>query len=409
MKRILLALISFVLLSVAAVDTPQQRYIDKYAYLAVQEMYRSGIPASITLAQGLLESRYGLSELSSKGNNHFGIKCHDWKGKSMKVDDDLKGECFRVYDDAYDSFKDHSDFLRYRPRYQFLFDYDIKDYKSWAYGLSKAGYATDPAYPSKLIKYIEDYELMKYDGMKPSDFVKRTELPDEFKEESKAPETNEVMLPSSDKSSSNVVVSKKVKVRKAKRAAKKGSDLIIEEEPKTVATDVYVPKAGKATKSARDIQREYWAEAYDEEVEETLPESPTVLQEAVLVDKSNLENFHFSLSRKIYSQNGVAFVYSVEGDSYASIAESNGLYKNEILKLNDLKAEKVLLPGSVVYLQPKKLQTRKGLDKYIVETDAEDLWDICQKYGVKLKSIQKINKFSDGHVLREGDTVLLRK
>ena len=145
--------------------TPQEIYIEQFASLAVEEMYRSGVPASITLAQGLLESGYGLSELAVEGNNHFGIKCHNnWKGGRMYYDDDRKGECFRKYDSPEQSYRDHSDFLRYRDRYKFLFDYKITDYKSWAHGLKKAGYATDPSYPSKLIKLIEDYRLYEYDG-----------------------------------------------------------------------------------------------------------------------------------------------------------------------------------------------------------------------------------------------------
>ena len=158
-------MISAMVVSAFTSVTPQEDYIRKYSATAVREMYRSGVPASITLAQGLLESRYGQSELAVRGNNHFGIKCHDWTGKKMYYDDDAKGECFRVYTSADESFRDHSDFLRYRDRYTFLFDYDITDYRSWAYGLKKAGYATDPAYPSKLVKIIEDYHLYDYDTM----------------------------------------------------------------------------------------------------------------------------------------------------------------------------------------------------------------------------------------------------
>ena len=144
--------------------SPQEKYIERFASLAVEEMYRSGVPASITLAQGLLESRYGLSDLAAKGNNHFGIKCHNnWQGGRMYHDDDAKGECFRKYDSPEQSYRDHSDFLRYRDRYKFLFDYDVTDYKAWAHGLKKAGYATDPAYPSKLIRLIEEYKLHEYD------------------------------------------------------------------------------------------------------------------------------------------------------------------------------------------------------------------------------------------------------
>ena len=171
MKKVII-FISLLLLQLAAAaqGTPQERYIQKWAPTAVREMYRSGVPASITLAQGILESRYGLSSLATEGNNHFGIKCHkDWKGKSMRYDDDAKGECFRVYDSAEESFQDHSDFLRYRDRYKFLFDLKTTDYKGWAYGLKKAGYATDPNYPAKLIKYIEDYRLYEYDTMTTED------------------------------------------------------------------------------------------------------------------------------------------------------------------------------------------------------------------------------------------------
>ena len=205
MKRFLLALLPFLLISAA--DTPQKAYIEKFAAYAVNEMYRSGIPASITLAQGMLESRNGLSDLAAKGNNHFGIKCHtDWKGATMRVDDETRGECFRVYDSAYQSFQDHSDFLRYRSRYHFLFDYDITDYKSWAYGLSKAGYATDPQYPAKLIKLIEENDLARFDGMKPSDFEKVEVLEEE-----------EIVQSTPDKAARKVKVKK---VRKRAKAAK---------------------------------------------------------------------------------------------------------------------------------------------------------------------------------------------
>ncbi len=146
-------------------NSKQEEYIKRYVAIAVEEMYRTGIPASITLAQAILESGYGQSDLAIKANNHFGIKCHSWKGKTIYFDDDKKSECFRVYSDAEESFKDHSNFLRYRDRYKFLFDIPVKDYKAWAYGLKKAGYATDSKYPQKLIKYIEDYNLDQYDAL----------------------------------------------------------------------------------------------------------------------------------------------------------------------------------------------------------------------------------------------------
>jgi len=139
-------------------------YIERYAAIAVEEMQRTGIPASITLAQACLESGDGNSELARKSNNHFGIKCYSsWQGKRVYHDDDAKNECFRVYETVTESFKDHSEFLKNGQRYAFLFSYDQTDYKNWAHGLKKAGYATNPNYAPMLIKIIEDYELHKYD------------------------------------------------------------------------------------------------------------------------------------------------------------------------------------------------------------------------------------------------------
>ena len=133
-------------------------------------MDRYGIPASITLAQGILESGNGESRLAIEGNNHFGIKCHNnWSGKTIIEDDDEKGECFRKYDKVADSYRDHSLFLTERGRYSFLFEYKKSDYKKWAKGLKKAGYATNPNYPTLLIDLIERYELYTYDKVEQSD------------------------------------------------------------------------------------------------------------------------------------------------------------------------------------------------------------------------------------------------
>ena len=140
-----------------------QAYIDQYKDLAIAEMLKYDIPASITLAQGLLESGAGMSELARKGNNHFGIKCHDWGGATTYHDDDEEQECFRKYRDVYESYEDHSRFLASQPRYRSLFRLKRTDYKGWARGLKKCGYATSPTYANKLIGIIELYKLHKYD------------------------------------------------------------------------------------------------------------------------------------------------------------------------------------------------------------------------------------------------------
>ena len=309
--------------------SPQEKYIERFASLAVEEMYRSGVPASITLAQGLLESRYGLSDLAAKGNNHFGIKCHNnWQGGRMYHDDDAKGECFRKYDSPEQSYRDHSDFLRYRDRYKFLFDYDVTDYKAWAHGLKKAGYATDPAYPSKLIRLIEEYKLHEYD-LKP------------------------------DKKSD----------RKSRKKAK--------------------DKAG-------------------EQVTDVLPEPPLQIEAPKRMAEDQRHVFRFNVAREVYVRNGVPYVLSVEGDTYEGLAASNNLFLREILKFNDLSGAERLLPGTVVYLQPKKKQGVKGLEKHVVE-EGDSMRDIAQRYGIRLARLYKINGMSPTDVMREGDIIKLRK
>lgn len=314
----------------SAGHTPQEAYVERYAGVAVDEMYRSGIPASITLAQGLLESSAGQSFLAVYANNHFGIKCHrDWTGERAYRDDDAKHECFRKYPSVMDSYRDHSDFLRYRDRYKFLFNYELTDYKSWAYGLKKAGYATDPSYAAKLIGTIERYGLHRYDKMKPG----------------------EVATPQG-----------------------------------------VISESGKA-----------------EAVEDARlgpPEPPKQLEQAQRVDD---HSFYFSLERQVYSKNGVACVYAMEGETYEMIAKEFRLFPAEIYRFNDLKkGSREPRVGEIVYVHAKKSRTVRGLDKHIVESSDETLWEIAQRYGVTLKSILKRNGLTANYYLDEGDAIRLR-
>lgn len=313
MKHISLILLS-VFFALGAAKEPTLEYIRKYSDLAVSEMRRTGVPASITLAQGILESNSGQSKLAVQGNNHFGIKCHnDWDGRKMRLDDDARRECFRVYPDASASFRDHSDFLRYRDRYKPLFDLDPEDYRGWARGLKKAGYATDPSYAGKLIALIERYELYRYD--------------------------------------------REVEVE--------------QEAPLEIETPREIP-----------------------------PE---------LVGKNYRETVRVSLQRSVYETNGVPFIYSVKGESLRSIASANGLFPGELLKFNDLDEDVPLDEGSVVYLARKKAQAAKGVSKYVVGADGETLWEISQRFGVRLDALEKMNPMLVGIRLEEGDTVQLRK
>ena len=150
-------------------NSAYQAYIDQYKDLAIEQMLKYNIPASITLSQGLLESGAGRSWLTKSSNNHFGIKCHGWTGRRVFHDDDERGECFRAYDNPRQSFEDHSRFLATQSRYARLFNYARTDYKSWARGLKQCGYATNPQYASKLIQIIELYNLNQYDKAKKFD------------------------------------------------------------------------------------------------------------------------------------------------------------------------------------------------------------------------------------------------
>lgn len=153
-----------------------QDYFDRYRDVAIEQMKLNKIPASITLAQGVLESGAGMSELARKANNHFGIKCHGWTGRTSYHDDDERGECFRAYDNVYQSYEDHSTFLTSSKRYSRLFQLKLTDYKGWAKGLKACGYATSPTYASKLIEIIELYKLYQYDTARGFDKFQLTQL-----------------------------------------------------------------------------------------------------------------------------------------------------------------------------------------------------------------------------------------
>lgn len=291
----------------------RSQYIEKYAATAVREMKASGIPASITLAQGCLESGNGNSTLAREANNHFGIKCHNnWKGKTVRHDDDQKGECFRKYATADESFRDHSDFLRYRDRYAFLFNLEPTDYKGWAYGLQKAGYATAKTYAASLIKIIEENQLYRYDKM---DRVTRESLP---------PTPAEAEY-----------------------------------------STAFKPHSGHKLYTA-------------------------------------------SLSREILSTNGVPYIRARAGDSYAGLAKEYDLFTGEILRFNDQRRKAPLSEGEVVYLEAKKNESARNLDKHVVE-EGETMRELSQRYAVKLKKLYQYNSMRPGTEPEAGSILNLRK
>ena len=289
------------------------KYIEKYRVLAIRLQQEYKIPASIKLAQGLLETAAGNSRLARVGNNHFGIKCkEEWTGGKMYHDDDAIGECFRTYKSAEDSYLDHSLFLSQRRFYVALFDLDIYDYKGWAHGLQKSGYATDKAYGEKLIRIIETYELHKYDKAR--------------------------------------IVSK----------------------PRAQAKD--------------DIY--------------TIPIStPETKKEQPGVE---------SWKRRIHQTNGIHYITARKGDSYDIIAYDTHLKLKKLLKYNETTREYNMKEGDIVYLQGKKKYASKGNKTHTV-AGGESLYSISQKYGMKLKSLYKLNKLKKDYTPKKGDILKVRK
>lgn len=330
-KAILFLTFLFSFLSLSG-QTAQQKsladaYLKKFAGFAVEEMKRSGVPASITLAQGMLESSYGRSELAVKANNHFGIQAHGdaWKGKRYQHVDAGQLREFRKYKSVSESYEDHSNFLVKNKRYASLFELDITDYKGWAYGLKKAGYAEDPEYASKLIKVVEMYGLDKYDT------INQVQEEDKPKAHVETPVKAPVETP--------VVV---VEVK--------------EEEPLT------------------ERQR---------------------------------RSYRYTLSREMYSQNGVPFIYASAGETYSDIARQYNLFLREVLSFNDVAEDCELPAGAVVYLQAKKRKAAEGFDEYVVE-EGMGMMQISQKYAVKLKRLYKMNKVDEDYIPKVGDTIKLR-
>lgn len=274
-----------------------QAYINQYKDLAILEMLKYRIPASITLAQGLLESGAGQSELVRKGNNHFGIKCHDWTGKRTYHDDDETNECFRAYHSAKESYEDHSKFLK-RPRYKRLFDLSPTNYRDWAKGLKECGYATNPLYAQQLINIIELYRLYQYDTV--------------------------------------------------------------------TAYDRFMAEHSGSN------------EVYGN----SLPLHPI----------------------RIYNKN--YYLRARTGDTFKSIGEEVDLPYRAIAKNNERHYKDVLKEGDIIYLKKKQKRAEKVFKNrpHIVKA-GESLYDIAQMYGIRLKSLYKMNNFPPDHQIYVGEFI----
>ena len=278
-----------------------QTYINQYKDLAIEQMLRYRIPASITLAQGLFESAAGRSDLVRQGNNHFGIKCHNWTGPTQYHDDDARGECFRVYQDARDSYEDHSKFLAKQPRYAQLFALNTKDYKGWARGLKACGYATNPQYANKLIQIIELYRLHEFDH----------------------------------------------------------------------------------------------AKRYDRFMAEHNGTDQPVNAQGTL--------------HPIHLFNDNYYLYARQGDTFKSIGKEVGISWKKLAKYNERDKHETLSKGDIIYLKKKRKKAPKQFKKrpHVVQS-GESMYLIAQKYGIRLKSLYKMNDLSPDFKIYPGAKLKVR-
>lgn len=307
MQRII-GLIIFLSVSVTTIFAQKKEdviaYIDTYKDLAIAEMKRTGVPASIKLAQGVHETMAGMSDLVLKSNNHFGIKCKTgWAGAKVYHTDDAVGECFRSYPKAEDSYIDHSNFLKGSPRYAFLFELNPEDYEAWAYGLKKAGYATNIKYSQILIRLIKDYNLQQYSLVALGKLNEADELP------------------------------------------------------------VTGPKKGEEASNEG---------AYAEPVIKMPVTYPS-------------GEFQINNTKVIYVKSGV---------SWLALAEQHNMPLARLLDFNDLETdEPIEQPGRLVYIQRKR---KVGTGEFYIVQKGENMYDICQKEGIRLESLRSLNQLFEG-------------
>lgn len=325
-----------------------QAYINQYKDVAIEEMVRAGIPASITLAQGILESGCGKSTLSCSSNNHFGIKCKDgWDGKKFYYDDDAPQECFRVYSNARESYSDHSDFLVTRARYADLFTLKPDDYKGWAHGLKAAGYATNPKYAPLLITYIEDYGLYEFDKV---GLAMREGKTEKYVAAQAAP------APKEDKKQEHIA------------APAKTETVIIEDVP--------------AAKEKRHHEVPAVAE----------------LKKEAPIEKDS--------TRKEYTVNGLRALKAVGKEDPFAVAYNYGIDYERILVFNDMTQGDSFKDGEYIYLQNKKVM---GADATYTVKYGETMRDVAQRNGIKLSNLIAKNGMQPNEQVYAGELLNLQQ
>jgi LysM repeat protein len=373
-------------------------YIEQYKSIAIQEMKRTGIPASITLAQAIVESSSGESNLAKTYNNHFGIKCKlDWRGETTYQDDDAKKECFRVYPNAASSFKDHSDFLKNRPNYAPLFELDPVDDSAWAYGLKKAGYATASDYPKKILKVIDDYELSQYN------FPELAAEDTLIAKETVSQKTAAILTPKADTSiliKADTLVTATAKVDSTLSSNSKR--IIIDTTAQNITLSAVQGINASSTISTSPIG--------NLKNIGTLPKDTAITSIGVLAKITKADTL---IKKPIYNYpqgrirvNNVPAVWANANSSFMEIATS---YKVPLYKLyvfNELAETELVQEDQLIFLAPKKKENDKKVHKI---KSGETLYSISQAEGIWLTALQEYNPSSTDKNLKEGEFLYLFK
>ncbi|MEP6711851.1 MAG: glucosaminidase domain-containing protein [Ferruginibacter sp.] len=381
MKKIAFAIIGFTATVVAHAQTlTVQQYVDKYKDLAIAEMKRSGIPASITLAQGILETENGNSDLVKRSNNHFGIKCKStWTGESVTHTDDAPNECFRKYPSALDSYKDHSDYLKNTPRYASLFQLNASDYKGWAYGLRRAGYATNPRYPEILIRNIEQYNLQQYNSVSTDDATAfdAGKFIDEKKEE-------------------KIVAMATASAEQIKKTESNNP-------PKKVRTlfnslkAVYAPKQTSLLAIATN---------YDIDLAKLLEYND-------LKTDGLIKTSQWIYLEKKPKQGNRDFYIAIQNETLYAVSQNNAVQLQYLMNYNQMQENEMIKIGKKIKLRPNLATAEKpdveDANVKIHEVQLkEGLYSIAKKYNVTVEEIKEWNNLETGD-LKVGQQLIISK
>jgi LysM repeat protein len=392
LRKPLIPLLCLLALSLVAQNRlkPYVDYIVKYTDIAVRQEKLHGVPASITLAQGILESGAGNSEMAKRSNNHFGIKCHnDWTGDTVVYFDDGENSCFRKYDKPEQSFDDHSLFLAKGRRYAPLFQLDPSDYKAWAYGLKNAGYATDPTYADKLIRIIETYGL---NDLKQEKYAERKLETDSAKQEAAA---ERLAKRSAEKARKMTLAqARKDSIQKVKLEAK----------ARKAVNDSILRSVRKAERAVRKHVRDSIAATYSIFSNKYLE---NVKDYQALPVRPAAQTINPLSSHEILYVGTTPYIKAQFGDSFESIADEFGLSVTRIRDINEFPRNYTLVTGEPVYLDTKTTWWEGEYPLHIAKP-GESMHFIAQKYALKLDALYKMNNMTLGEAVRPGTKIKLR-